>query len=177
MGDLQSLALVAAAAMLATAAAPARSQPAPGLITKLAECRRIADDARRLACLDATAASITSAADNNELVVLDREQIRQTRRGLFGFNLGDLSIFRGSQGERPKIEPINEADSSVAAVQSIGYELWRLTLGDGSEWETLEPFRANTPRQGVKVNIRRNGIGTYFLRLDGGKGVKAQRRR
>ena len=59
----------------------------------------VADNAERLACFDKAVGTIVAASDSDDLRIVDREEVRETRRKLFGFALPDLGIFGRRDGE------------------------------------------------------------------------------
>lgn len=60
---------------------------------ELAACREIADPTQRPACFDRTSTGLVTARDNKTIVVVDRAEIRQVNRLLFGFALQNLNLF------------------------------------------------------------------------------------
>lgn len=154
-------------------AAPART---PAVLQALGDCRAIADNAVRLACYDKAAAGIADATAKKEIVVLDREEVRATRRGLFGFSLPKLNFFGNKDVENDTgREEIVEVDVVVKSARSFGYQLWRMTMEDGSTWVTNEASTLITPRAGSKVHIKRAALGSYFIKVDGSRAVKGRR--
>ncbi|MDP8913479.1 MAG: hypothetical protein M3N39_07885, partial [Pseudomonadota bacterium] len=97
---MRAIFLVAAVAALA---APASAQDVkasrPGALKRLSDCRSITDQTARLACYDREVAALDAAEARKDLVVVDREQLRKTRRTLFGLTLPDLSIFGDDSSE------------------------------------------------------------------------------
>jgi hypothetical protein len=129
--------LLAAAALLALPAAAAFGQAAdqapqrPELFEALVRCRAIADDAARLQCFDGAAANLQQAAEQREIVVVDRQQVRESRRRLFGLALPRLPIFGGGDEEEDEIDSI---ESQVASASQIEFGRWLVRLEDGSTW-------------------------------------------
>ena len=166
------------AGVLAGLATPLAAAPRPvAVLQKLAECRTIVADAARLACFDAAAAAVGEATARNDIVVLDREAVRETRKGLFGFSLPKLPFFgeRDAKDRAEAREVIDEIDGVAAAVRGFGYNQFRIVLEDGAVWSTTEAMTYDTPRVGSKVHIKRAALGSYLLKVDGGRSVKAKR--
>ena len=160
------------------AAAAAQTPPAEAsgsdLVNALGACRAIADAGRRLACYDEAASRLTQAVGRNDLVVLDRNDIRRTRRSLFGFHLPRLPIFGG--GDREVAEAPDEITATVAGVRNLGYDKWQVRLEDGANWQTTESNSAiRGPRPGDTVVIRRGPLGSYMMRIAGQRAVRAMR--
>src|SRR5690349_9886190 len=94
-------ALALAALAVATPAwAKDKEQAAPPPVYQaVVDCRAIIDAAQRLACFDRTVGEMAKAGEEKDLVVLDREAVRETRRGLFGFSLPKIKLFGGGRDE------------------------------------------------------------------------------
>src|SRR5690348_11471763 len=89
--------LALAAGALGSSAAQSQQGNAPQAtpVSKLVECRKIADPAARLQCYDAGVDNLNAAVKSGSIVVVDREDVRKTRRSLFGFTLPKLPFFKG----------------------------------------------------------------------------------
>lgn len=169
----------ALAALLLCSAAPLSAQDDKSestYISALRACQGKTDPAERLACFDAAAASIVSASSQGEVRVVDRKDVRETRRKLFGLALPDLGIFGKSDKEDPEqAEEFTALTTTVAAVRSAKGTLV-ITTAEGAEWQLDElPARLLKPRVGQSLEIRSGAFSSYFLRIDGQKGVKGRR--
>jgi hypothetical protein len=154
--------------------APPRQTTGSDLLNAVTACRGIGDATQRLTCYDEAATRLTQAVGRNDVVVLDREDIRQTRRSLFGFHLPRLPIFGG--GAREVQETPDEITATVSAASNIGYDKYRIRLEDGAVWQTTESSPSITPpHAGSSVVIRRGAMGNYFMRIDGQRGLRAMR--
>ncbi len=166
----------AAVALLAsTAAAQQGERDNSTLLTSVLNCRELTDDQARLRCFDAAAAALGEASSAGALVVVDREAVRRTRRGLFGFNMPRLPFFRGDTSQD---EEVTEIEGTIRSIRSLDYGKWALTLEDDSTWQTTESDTRNpAPRVGQSVRIRRAALGSYMLSIEGARGVRAMRTR
>jgi hypothetical protein len=168
---------VAAAALVAPAALAGKdSKPPqrPEAFEALVRCRALTDDAARLRCVDAAAATLQQQAENRDLVVVDRKQIQETRRSLFGLDIPDLNPFGGQDREEDQIKSL---DGIVRSAQQDGNGRWLITLEDGSTWgQTDSNPLAIDPKRGHKVKIVRATMGSYMMRVNGQPGVRAKRR-
>ncbi|HEX8623782.1 MAG TPA: hypothetical protein VF782_01755 [Allosphingosinicella sp.] len=168
------VAIVALTALL-PASAPARPKPkdarSSALFQALAACRAVADEKARLACYDSASARLAEAVDKKELVVLDQQEIRETRRSLFGFSLPNIPLFRGEGGgDDGKLE------TTIAGASRLEGGRWQIRLEDGAIWQTNETrLNLSDPRPGQKIVIQRGTLGNYFLRIDGQRGVRGRR--
>lgn len=161
---------------LAMLAMPANSAvqraPAAEPMAELGRCRAIADSATRLACYDRAAGKLTQAIADKQVVVLDSNEVRKTRRGLFGFSLPQLPFFGKDGEDSPEAREIS---ARLASVSQLGYGKWRVRLDDGAVWETTEASDAINPAAGQNVVIRKASLGSYFLRFGSSRGVRAKR--
>jgi hypothetical protein len=159
------------AATEASAKAPKAPPPSPAL-EALAACRAIGDNAARLACYDQASARFADAVTKGEVIVMDKQEVRQTRRSLFGFALPKIALFRGDEGGEAEQD---EIEAVIISASGLGYDKYRMRIED-AVWETTEaaPF-INPPRAGQKVVIKRGALGNYFIRIDGQKAVRGRR--
>jgi hypothetical protein len=158
-------------AMAAMMAAPAAgSAPPPSQISAFTACRAIADPQRRLACYDNASQQLERALASKELSVFSRNDLRQTRRSLFGFTLPKLP-FLGGDGEVEK-----QITAKLASVRSSGYGKWQFRLEDGALWETTEPtIDGMVPARGESVTIKTGVLGNYFIIFEGMGAVRGRR--
>jgi type II secretory pathway pseudopilin PulG len=169
--------IVAVMALAALAAGPGLAKPkerqaqSNALIDAVAACRSVADEKARLACYDAATARLAEAVRSKELVVLDRQEIGETRRSLFGFSVPNIPLFRGESGEQE-----SQLETTIAGVGSLGQGKWQIRLQDGALWQTNESWLGlSDPRPGQKIVIKRGALGNYFLRINGQRGVRGRR--
>ena len=141
----------------------------------LKACRAESVDANRLACFDKAVASLLAASDEGDLRVVDKEEVRQTRRKLFGFSLPSLGIFGKHGKEKPEMEDIDRLDTTVASARRSSDRLI-VTTPEGAVWEVQDPpRRLMTPKPGTKLEIRSGMLSSYFLRFGNQPGVKGRR--
>jgi hypothetical protein len=174
--------VVAAAAMMVAGGAGVLAKPSrpdttrqrPETFEALVRCRSVADEKQRLACYDSAAAALEQAADRHDLVVIDRKQVRETKRTLFGLELPRLSIFGG--GNDDAADEVKEVEGVVQTAFQDGNGRWVVTLADGATWAQIDnqPI-AVRPKAGQKVKIHRGAIGSYIMNINGQPGVKARR--
>lgn len=148
------------------------------LFEKLVECRTIAEDAKRLQCYDAQVAAIDEAEKRDEVVVVDREEIRKTRRSLFGLKLADLGIFGGGSDDegKPEEEGVTKIEGVIRAVAMTRDGKFLFTLDDGARWQATEPkVTGRSPKAGDPIIIRRGPLGSFSASINGRAGIKVIR--
>ena len=169
------LAIATAAILLVQPASAAKAPRAISpLVNALEQCRQIADGGQRLACYDRAAPALVDASRSGAVTVVDRGQLRQARRSLFGFSMPKLPFFAGDESAA---DSPSELETTIKSARSLGNGKYRIVLTENDAvWETTEEslgFRE--PRAGQKISIKRGPLGSYFLRVDGGRSVKGRR--
>ncbi len=144
----------------------------PQVYTDMVACREIADDAQRLACYDRQVAALQQAEADESIVVVDREEVRQAERGLFGLRLPSIRLFGGSDESR-----VNEIESTIAAVDGSRSVGWRFRLADESVWiqTDMSDQLSRSPRAGMPIIIRRAALGSFRAEVDGMRLIRVRR--
>lgn len=147
-------------------------------VAALRACQGKTDPAERLACYDTAVAAMVSASTEGEVRVVDREEVRETRRKLFGFALPDFGIFGGKddkEDDGKEEEEFTTLQTTVASVRYVNSKLV-ITTAEGADWQLDEmPARLMKPKVGQSLEIKAGALSSYFLRIDGQKGVKGRR--
>lgn len=169
-----------AVALAAMSAAPAAAQDASGerpeALQRLLACRALDAAEARLACFDREVAAFEAAQAANQLVVMDREQVRRTRRTLFGLVLPDLGIF--GDDNRGAEAAVAEIETTIRSAAQNALGKWIIVLEDGARWiqiDTRNPARE--PRGGMPIRIRRAAMGSYLANIDGQVAIRVRRER
>ncbi len=168
------IALAITASLFLGLAVPAAAQDTSGeAVDRLAElsaCREISDPTARLACYDRAAGAIVAANDAGEVKLVSTEDVEQTKRGLFGFSLPKIGLFANEDGELDLLE------SEITAVRSLGRDSFEFRIAEGSLWRvTNAPSRLRMPKPGDQVALKKAALGSYFVRINGKRGVKGRR--
>ena len=163
--------LGSSACLLLIGAAPPADRA--GVLKAVTDCRAVSDAGQRLSCYDAAVARLDVATAKKDIVVLDREEVKETRRGLFGFPLPKLPFFRGDESQKEAAPA--QIDAVATSARSLGYGKWRLVLDNGAIWETTESVTRHDPKQGSKIRIKAGSMTNYFLSIDGDPSVRAKR--
>lgn len=175
------IAIAAAALALAaptSAAAQENDPPRSEALKKLVDCRSVGDPTERLACFDREVAAVDAAEAANELVVVDREQIRKTRRTLFGLTLPDLGIFGGGGDDDEEEEGVSRIESTIKNVARGSYGRWILTLEDGAVWaQTDDRTLPRWPKAGQPIVIKRAALGSFMANVNEQNGIRVERLR
>lgn len=170
------LVIMVAAGLGLIASAGAAAQPAERnpLVEELVRCRGESAEAERVRCYDAAVDALSRATAEGSVVVVDREEVRKTRRSLFGFSLPKLPLFRGDRSAEE--EQTEEIEAKIASARSLGYGKFVIVLDSGARWQTTEPINyGSAPAAGLPIRIKRGALGAYFISVDGGRSVKGMR--
>ena len=142
------------------------------LIAALARCLTIGAAAERLACTDVAAARLVAAERERTLVIVTRDEVRKTKRSLFGLAVDENDVFAGREAPADRIERL---DTTIAAAVPTGMERWSLVLAEGGRWRTTEPWDYANPKPGMAVVIRKAAMGSYMLSAKGQRPVRVAR--
>ncbi|WP_374409080.1 hypothetical protein [Pelagerythrobacter sp.] len=143
-------------------------------IAALKACQQIAADTERLTCLDAAAGAFVAASEQGDVRLVDADDVRQTRRRLFGFTLPDLNIFGGNDDEDDELDML---ESTITSVRYSAGDAFVFEIAEGDAlWQVRNaPARLRQVEVGDPVVFKRAALGSYFIRIDGQIGVKGKR--
>ena len=166
-----------AASLVLALGAPATAQKVarerPPAITRLVDCRAIAAAADRLACYDREVAAVDQAVNSENLVVMDRQQVRKTRASLFGLSLPNLSIFSDGEGDK---EGIARIETTIRRASEDANGKWILELEDGARWAQIDSkTMAVDPRAKDKIVIRKAAMGSYLANIGRATAIRVRR--
>ena len=160
----------AVAATGAQAADPA--SPPPQAVQAAIGCRKIADNAQRLACYDKAVDVLGKALDQGQVVAVDHAQVQAVRRQSFGFTLPSLSFL--DRGARP--EEINEVVLTVDSAHQTPDGKWVIGLEGGQIWRQIDTGAfSRDPKPGAKATIKKAMLGSYMMMIGGHAAVRVHR--
>jgi hypothetical protein len=169
--SLAGLSLLLASPALANDGEAESKRAAP--VQNVYDCRAIVDAAQRLACFDRTVAALADAETKREVTFADKDMVKKTRRGLFGFSLPRIGLFGG--GDDEEIKEIEAVVKSASADRSGRY---RIVMEDGAVWQQIDTTRLpREPKPGQKVKIRVASMGSYFANVEGQRAIRMKRDR
>ncbi|URW76933.1 hypothetical protein M9980_06995 [Sphingomonas donggukensis] len=163
-------------AMIGATAAPQTStrDGAPSHVDRIAACLEIADNTRRLECFDAAGRALVDATRRREIVMVDKDEVKSTRRSLFGFQLPRIGLF--GKGGPDKGDEIDTIEAKITNVSTLGYGKYGFTIEGGARWATTEAWVGSLPPvAGQVMTIRKAALGSYFVKIGKGKGIRAMR--
>ena len=157
----------------ATDAGPAK----PVAFQDLINCRAIADDVVRWACLDEKVAKFEEAEARGEVVVVDKKQVKAARKGLFGLTLPDLSLFGGKNAAEndPDQDGISRIESTIKSARLDAQGKWLITLEDGARWAQVERDFIPDPKAGQPIVIRKAALGGFLGNINKRPAIRMRR--
>jgi len=144
----------------------------PLIYTELVACKNISESQQRLACYDEKVAALETAQTSKQVVIADREQVKEARRGLFGLSLPRIKLFGGGNDEGANIKQI---ESTIVSVRQLRGGKLVLLLEDGATWQQTEVRTMRRPRKGDPIVIKRASLGSYTAKVKGGRSFKVKR--
>lgn len=159
-------------ALIATNGVQAQQAASDNHLAAIRTCSTMAADAARLACYDRSVQSLDAAERRGDIIVVDRAEVRETRRQLFGFSLPSVPMFDRSSSPT---EEVGQLSTTLASAREAGSK-WVLTLENGSVWRQTDSstFRfRNQP--GVTVEIRQGAINSFLMRVGTSRSVRVER--
>jgi hypothetical protein len=147
-----------------------------GPVAALQSCRAIADIATRAACYDQAVDKLVAATASREVVIVDRTEVRNARKGLFGFTMPRIGFLAGNKDNAEDQADAARLETKIISSRNIGYGKWRFRVEDGATWETVETnLRFEDPVPGAAVVLERGTLGAYYATVGKGRRVQAKR--
>ncbi len=171
-----SAALLTALPASALAKDDGENTPPPAIFQDVIDCQKVTDTTARLSCYDQKVSTLAAAQESREVVIADREQIKEARRGLFGFSLPKIRLFGGGSDDKDKEERIQELQTTITSAREFGYGKWLLTLEEGGRWQQTDSIRLNAePRSGDTILIKTAAMGSYLASINGQRSIRVKR--
>jgi hypothetical protein len=164
--------------LIALSAGAAAVEPAPVAkqVKALQHCRSVSDAAQRLACYDGAVDVLIAAAASQDVVIIERAEVSNARKGLFGFTLPRVGFLAGRDGNNEDKKDAQSLETIIVSSRSFGNGMWRFTIEGGATWETTEASSmARDPVSGASVLIEKGAFGSYFVQVGKGSRVRAKR--
>ncbi len=145
------------------------------VIDKLESCTQIEDNTERLACFDREVGAFVGATNEGEVRVVDSDQITQARKKLYGYSIPDAGIFEAKTEEEK--DQNSRLVSTITRVRQVASKEWHFWIEEGNaKWRIKNnSVRARAPKVGQSVEFKPATMGTYWIRIDGRKGVRGNR--
>ena len=169
---LTAAALLAPNLLPTGASAQVKAEARSAMLQKLIDCRKLTDEAARLACYDQATVALDQAEAKGDIVVVDREQARKVRRQAFGFSVPSITLFERGESQ----EELENTTGVVDVARVNGASKWVIKLQDGAVWtqvDSNEMFR--DPKPGMNVKIRQATMGSFLMTIDNMRAFRARR--
>ncbi|MEP7349728.1 MAG: hypothetical protein ABI668_07220 [Sphingorhabdus sp.] len=168
--------LIIAATLVATPALGDKkdklAEVRPPVFEALVNCRSVNDSTERLACYDTRVAAIDEAEKKDELVLADKQSMREAQRGLFGFALPKLRFFGNEDGKAEDFELVTK----IGSAYQVGVGKWTIVLADGARWVQIDTqVLGKDPTSGMEIRLREAAMGSYFANIAGQRAIRMKR--
>ena len=167
-----AIAALVALPVAASAADKPKAQTPPPIVQDVVACRAIADATARLGCYDQAAAALDRAVTTDQLVVMDKSQVREARRSLFGFTMPKIKIFGGGGSDELK-----QIDTNVTAVSRDPDARLVFGTAEGATWHQIDDRPTFDVKSDTKVSISAAAFGSYFAKFEHGAPIRVRRDR
>jgi hypothetical protein len=165
------------AASIGAFASIAFAQPVqnrPEAFQKLLDCKPIADATERLACYDRQVAAMETAESDSSLVIVDKKQIRQAKKGLFGLSLPSMNGLLG-RGDKDEDDDVDAIETVIKSARLLPSGRWLIVLADDARWVQTETKSIFDPKPGQKIRIRKAAMGSFFANINGQTAIRMSR--
>lgn len=167
----------AGAALVAGGAAHAAPQASGPSTAALYACADKTDAGARLACFDAEVARLKAAEAGGEVAVVTREEVKEAERGNFGLSGAEAP---GLAAVKPKVaaeaERLKEVTVMVVKAEKKLDGKMRFVTSDGQVWVQTDTTDARVRGDGPwQATIKAAMLGSFMMKLEGGRAVKARR--
>lgn len=162
---------LAAPAHAAQAAPPVAKQ-----VSDLQACRAMSDSAARLACYDRAVDALSAATASQDVVIVERSEVRKARKGLFGFTMPRIGFLSGRDDNAEDRSDADGLETKIVSSRALTYGKWRFTVENGAVWDTVEAsIGFDDPLPGRTVLLEKGSLGSYFAKVGKGRRVQAKR--
>lgn len=140
-------------------------------------CADIEGDSERLACYDAAVSQFRTAEEAGEVATISKSELTELNRESFGFSLPSLPkniLPKFGSSDTSEIDVLTEPVKSVTRTR---LDKLRVTLVNGQVWEQIDTKKIlYSKKRGVEsAEINRASLGSFKMKLDGGRAFRARR--
>jgi len=116
-----------------------------------------------VACFDREVADVYEAQESRELVIAEREQVTEVRRGLFGLKLPNIRLFGGGDED----EDVNQITATLADARKLSNGRFVFELENGARWiQTENGTGFKRFKAGDTIVIKRAALGSFKARIN-----------
>jgi len=171
MNMARQIALALTSAIVFASSAQAQDEQAS--TAAIYACANTANDAERLACYDAAVGRLQAAEAAGDVALVSREDVREAQRSNFGLMLPNLTIpgFGNGGDDTNRIDTVA---FPIASVERDVRDRVVVTLDNGQVWRQTDQ-KTFSIKDKEEAEIRRGALGSFFIKLDGGRAFRAER--
>lgn len=150
------------------------SSPTDGLYA----CQSIVDEGERLVCFDNEVAALKNAEEVKDIRIIDRAEVKEARRGLFGFSLPKLGIFGegDDEDEDSAVERVTELEEPLVSFGTTSTGKAYFTIESGARWVQTDGRPVlGSPEAGEMVKIEEAALGSYKASIGSRRAIRVRR--
>ena len=159
-------------------AAPALADT-PASTSAVYACADIADDSERLACYDGAVGRLKAAEEAGEVATVTRAEVEQVKKDSFGFSIPSLPKLAlpklGGDGDNQG--SLDQIEQAITAAKLNGYKKAVVTLENGQVWQQTDTTKVfiSKRRPPQTALVKSAAMGSYMMKLDGGRAFRVKR--
>lgn len=177
MAAITCISLLNGSVPVAAQPRPLDQIPPPSIFRDLVECRSLTDPVKRLACYDQRVVALDVAERKRDVVIVDRKQINDARKTLFGLTLPTLHLFgldSNAATSDKDDEDVQQIDSKIESASQNG-DRWVIVMVDGARWQQTDDSYIDPPKAGQPVHIRKVTFGSFFANVNRQPAIRMRR--
>lgn len=176
---IAAILLIAATSLVAAPIAAAEDKddnPPPPIFQEVIDCKLLTDPTERLSCYDTKVSALETAQASKQVLIADRAQIKEAKRGLFGFSLPKIKLFSSGNDQEDE-EKFVELTTTVKSVSRNNRGFYVITLEEGDAvWEQTEKTRYSVRvKAGDEIRIKRAALSSFKANVNGGLALRVRR--
>ena len=152
-------------------------EPKPVSTQAIYACAEIADDMARLACYDESVGRLEAAEAAGEVTTISKAEVEEIERDSFGFSLPSIARNVLPKFGNDEAEKLQEVVFAVESINRRSNDKIRITLENGQVWDQSDDkWVYYSKKNGAEsAEIKRAALGSFKMKLDGGRAFRVQR--
>ena len=152
-------------------------EPKPVSTQAIYACAEIADDMARLACYDESVGRLEAAEAAGEVTTISKAEVEEIERDSFGFSLPSIARNVLPKFGNDEAEKLQEVVFAVESINRRSNDKIRITLENGQVWDQSDDkWVYYSKKNGAEsAEIKRAALGSFKMKLDGGRAFRVKR--
>lgn len=141
-------------------------------------CAETDDDLARLACYDTAVGRLKEAEEAGEITTITREEVENVQRDTFGLSLPSLPALALPRlgGDKDDDGQLDSITLAVTNIERNALDKAVITLENGQVWVQTDGGMFSL--RGIEeAEVQRAALGSFKMKLDGGRAFRVRRLR